>query len=963
MKAGVKSKNVYGETKRRKLLAETALSGGVLALMLTANPQTAVAACTVNPALNTVTCTNTTTTSNTTNGPNEFLTTSTDRQQSFNARGAVTAAVTSNAIVDGFGLAITNVPAPTETIGEIVVQAPTTTNSDINFTNAGAVTLTTGVPSAGGSAALNLTSSDGNVTYSGNGNVDSGGFATAGVVITTTGAGDATFGTPTTPITGTELANGGTGILGRATGAGNVTITTTNQTIIAGVPLGIGISANTLFGNAVVVTDANIGTAAARIGTGISAVASGVDERPQSVSVTQTGGTIIAQTGIVASNAFGAVNVSQTAGTIMASGSAISIPSASSFGPPVVAANITTAGTVLGAGTSTNPTIKAMASSGPITIANSGIIGSITNLPTNLAIATGVAPPPTVPAATETGGGAATVSTSGTVTATIVVVGLPTTTVSNSGSITGTVALLGGPSVFENLGGTWTTSGLSTFSTGSAIENAGTLLATGTTTLSGGPTLNNLATGVINMQNGTASDKLTLSGNYVGMPGSRLAIDIDPAHQTADSLIIMGTARGSTTINAVYLSNGLLTSPIPIVQSASGSTATFTLANPLNGLFSYTLNQPTPGTFSLTSALSGVGLAAGVMNLTAAQTSQLLVSGVEAHLQSRRDEIQRAQCQDQQGEGCTPQAGRPLAYIGDDALSYQSDSARANTASDALATVVKSPPASQELGPKPALWAQAFDDWASFNESAAGQNFGRTINTYGFQMGFDETWRNLFSSADAFVLGIVGGDSQVNMKFDTMNMRVNLEGPGIGVYGMYVIGGFSADALVKEDWYSLSELDPSESMSTSVNLQNFSAAGNVQYKFWGTVKGTFIEPTAGFVYTNSEYGSQPTGLGLEDGHVLRLQSGARFGSAWDWNNIHFEPTLLALVYSDVTVTGTALQNIGVAAPTDEGLVRGEIDLELHADFGDGLSAFTRGETRFGEGLVEGAIKIGARKQW
>jgi hypothetical protein len=73
--------------------------------------------------------------------------------------------------------------------------------------------------------------------------------------------------------------------------------------------------------------------------------------------------------------------------------------------------------------------------------------------------------------------------------------------------------------------------------------------------------------------------------------------------------------------------------------------------------------------------------------------------------------------------------------------------------------------------------------------------------------------------------------------------------------------------------------------------------------------------------------------------------------------------VLALVYSDVTVTGTVLQNVGVAAPTDEGLVGGEIDLDQHADFGNGLSAFTRGETRFGEGLVEGAIKVGARKQW
>jgi Autotransporter beta-domain len=208
---------------------------------------------------------------------------------------------------------------------------------------------------------------------------------------------------------------------------------------------------------------------------------------------------------------------------------------------------------------------------------------------------------------------------------------------------------------------------------------------------------------------------------------------------------------------------------------------------------------------------------------------------------------------------------------------------------------------------------------------------------------------------------VVGGDAQANTTFAATTDQANIFGPGFGAYTTYINGGFSVDGLVKNDWFRLTETSP----SSSVNLNNFNVAGNVQYKF-DVLKASFIEPTGGVVYTNTAYGSGAAALGLVNGYVTRLQTGARFGTAWDWNNIHFEPYLLALIYDNVTVTGTALQNIGVqgiTVPTDQGLVRGEFDLQLLADFGHGWSAFTQGDVRFGEGLLAGAIKIGARKQW
>ena len=117
-------------------------------------------------------------------------------------------------------------------------------------------------------------------------------------------------------------------------------------------------------------------------------------------------------------------------------------------------------------------------------------------------------------------------------------------------------------------------------------------------------------------------------------------------------------------------------------------------------------------------------------------------------------------------------------------------------------------------------------------------------------------------------------------------MRVHLNGPGLGVYSTYINGGFSANAIIKIDWYSLSEKSAAAGVSSSVDLRNFNVAGDLQYKFF-LKNNDFIEPTAGFTYTKTQYSTGAELLGLEDGHLVRLQAGVRFGASWDWNNIQF----------------------------------------------------------------------------
>ena len=62
--------------------------------------------------------------------------------------------------------------------------------------------------------------------------------------------------------------------------------------------------------------------------------------------------------------------------------------------------------------------------------------------------------------------------------------------------------------------------------------------------------------------------------------------------------------------------------------------------------------------------------------------------------------------------------------------------------------------------------------------------------TYSGLGGVDGTWQNLFGG-DALVVGIVGSWTGSRVVYDGSPTTVRLEGPGIGLYGTYVNGGFS----------------------------------------------------------------------------------------------------------------------------------------------------------------------------
>src|SRR5262249_1045903 len=138
------------------------------------------------------------------------------------------------------------------------------------------------------------------------------------------------------------------------------------------------------------------------------------------------------------------------------------------------------------------------------------------------------------------------------------------------------------------------------------VDNSGTMKASGTLSFVGAPgsTFNNLSTGVIDMRNGSATDKVTTSAgyNYVGSPGAQLGGDIDLSQnntsQHSDLLLIGGTASGTTAVSFNVLNRGAFSAtPIPVISAPGG--ATFTVANPQAltpfGLVTYSFEQIAPG--------------------------------------------------------------------------------------------------------------------------------------------------------------------------------------------------------------------------------------------------------------------------------------------------------------------------------------------------------------------------------
>jgi hypothetical protein len=55
--------------------------------------------------------------------------------------------------------------------------------------------------------------------------------------------------------------------------------------------------------------------------------------------------------------------------------------------------------------------------------------------------------------------------------------------------------------------------------------------------------------------------------------------------------------------------------------------------------------------------------------------------------------------------------------------------------------------------------------------------------------------------------------------------------------------------------------------------------------------------------------------------------------------------------------------LSALTPTDQGLLRGELDPDICFNLADGYSVTFSGQVRFGQAMVEGSAALNIRKQW
>ena len=348
----------------------------------------------------------------------------------------------------------------------------------------------------------------------------------------------------------------------------------------------------------------------------------------------------------------------------------------------------------------------------------------------------------------------------------------------------------------------------------------------------------------------------------------------------------------------------------------------------------------------------------------AASEQQQSFWGVQTMLQQRRDQLQRSLAvrgTSSSISGYAPSDFDASSDSGSVALAYGGQSQKNNPLAS---PVYKAAPQPAPSNPAWGTWVQGLGNWERDNPLSAN-DIGRFATTNAVQAGLDRTWQGLNSADDALVVGIVSSWTNSHVTYDNTPTTLGLAGPGVGLYAMYIKGGFSTDLTTKFDFLRMRQDYAGVAPDALVGITNAGVSGNIQYKFtWA--QNNFLEPTAGFSFTRTIFGGGDPGLDLQDSSTLRLQAGARLGTTWEVNGISIDASLKALAYGNAILSGTSV-TAGVLgatiAPTDLGLVRGELDPSLSFNLADGYSITLSGNLIFGQALWGQSAALNFRKQW
>jgi hypothetical protein len=256
-------------------------------------------------------------------------------------------------------------------------------------------------------------------------------------------------------------------------------------------------------------------------------------------------------------------------------------------------------------------------------------------------------------------------------------------------------------------------------------------------------------------------------------------------------------------------------------------------------------------------------------------------------------------------------------------------------------------------------------------------NMSQSATIWGFNGGADATFRNTWWGGDILIAGLLTGYMSSDIRYSTGTLTGSVEGPSLGGYVTYLSGRWTTELLGRVDFLRLSETFNETlafnngasvpiSGSASTGLNDYIAAGNFYYKIIDAYTW-WLEPTAGFRFTQSSYDASAAALGLASGHAWRVQGGMRLAGNYFWGGVLVTPSITGLAYDDVDVTGQVVTggqfNAAPIIPLDQGKVRGQGILALNFDYGTGVSAYVSGEVHGGSNLFGAGGKAGIRYQW
>ena len=257
---------------------------------------------------------------------------------------------------------------------------------------------------------------------------------------------------------------------------------------------------------------------------------------------------------------------------------------------------------------------------------------------------------------------------------------------------------------------------------------------------------------------------------------------------------------------------------------------------------------------------------------------------------------------------CVPAAVSRYAADPPDAIAAtMPPSLRAMTAS--LNTAAAQPPVPDP--PHWAVWTQGYGDYMrqSGQSLGMGMDFSSTALsansstwTGGMLGGANYTLRNVASAGDGLIVGLLIGFefSDVSLKTSSVTptdpLRPNgnatynahLSGPATGIYASYFNNrGFSTDLAFKAEFYALNlaftdllgfegvpgfDMTPYQhSGAGSTSRNDYTFTGNVNHRIL-TSAATWVEPTAGFEYTISQYAAGADQFGLAGGSLAACRT-------------------------------------------------------------------------------------------